>query len=176
VGRFENAIDLLTEIISANQAGFGGRAMIYSRAGQFEKAEEDIARQRLSNVSTTFLQLIQLYWQGKRDALEGTFSRTEFDKQGLLWKVWISFLVGDIEGGMGYLEEDVSRGAHPAVFRSNIGEVVSKTLLQDIEQHPRYQAILKRFGIDDAWRDELTALANELTVVTGIHVRPDGAY
>ena len=88
----------------------------------------------------------------------------------------MSFLLGDIEGGIGYLEEDVSRGAHPAVFRSNIAEVVPETLLREIEQHPRYRAILKRFGIDEPWRDELMALANDLTVVTGIHVQPDDAH
>jgi hypothetical protein len=70
----------------------------------------------------------------------------------------------------------VRRGAHPAVYRSNIGEVLPQSILRKVEQHPRYQALLLRFGIDSAWCDELLAMANDLSPITGIRVQPDEDY
>lgn len=93
-----------------------------------------------------------------------------------LYKYWCCFLLGDIEEGIDFLEEDVKRGAHPAVFRSNIGEVLPLSILREVEQHPRFKAILQQFGIDDAWRDEMMAMADELSVVTGIRVQTDDDY
>jgi hypothetical protein len=91
-------------------------------------------------------------------------------------KYWICFLLGDIEAGIDYLEEDVLRGAHPAVFRSNIGEILPRSILREVERHPRFQAILKQFGIDDTWCEELRVMANDLRDVTGIYVQPDDDY
>ena len=44
------------------------------------------------------------------------------------------------------------------------------------DQHPRFQAMLAKRGLDDNWRDELLEMANDLTNVTGIHVQLDEAY
>jgi hypothetical protein len=34
----------------------------------------------------------------------------------------------------------------------------------------------EKFDIDDAWRDELMGMVNDLVNVTGIYVQLDGAY
>ncbi len=62
------------------------------------------------------------------------------------------------------------------MFRSNIGEILPQSILRAVEQHPRFQALLKQFGIDDTWREELMVMANDLSAVTGIHVQPDDDY
>ena len=67
-------------------------------------------------------------------------------------------------------EEDVARGAHPAVFRSNLADVLPQPVLTEIEAHPRFQAILTQFGVDDDWCDELKNMTNQLTAITGISV------
>ena len=149
----------------------------YSRTGQYENAERDLAVVRKSDRSAfSFGEFYQLYWRRKFDALKSYYSEREFSKLEPLFKYWVCFLLGDIEGGIDHLEEDVSRGTHPAVFRSNIGEILPQSILREVQQHPRYQAILKQFGIDDTWRDELMAMTNDLSVVTGIHVQPDDDY
>jgi hypothetical protein len=86
------------------------------------------------------------------------------------------FLLGDIDGGIDHLEEEIRRGVHPSVFRSNLGAQLPRSLLREVEGHPRFQAILKQFGIDDTWCEELTVMANGLRDVTGIHVQPDDDY
>jgi hypothetical protein len=37
-----------------------------------------------------------------------------------------------------------------------------------LEQHPRYQALLKRFEIDAAWCDELLKIANDLSAIPAL--------
>jgi TolB-like protein/class 3 adenylate cyclase len=177
LGRFEEAITLLTEFISRNQVNFVERTPLYSRTGQYEKAERDLKVLRKSNPSLApFAEFYHLYWRRDFDAIKNYYSQQAFSDLEPLFKYWVCFLLGDIEGGIDHLEEDVSRGAHPAVFRSNIGELLPQSILREVEQHPRYQAILKQFGIDDSWRHELMAMANELSVVTGIYVQPDDDY
>ena len=167
----------MTELMSRNQGELGARAMYYSRTGQYENAERDLAGVRKSDRSAfSFVEFYYLYWRRKFDAMKSHYSEHEFGKLEPLYKYWVCFLLGDIEGGIDHLEEDVSRGAHPAVFRSNIGELLPQSLLRQVDKHPRYQAILKGFGIDDTWRDELMVMANGLSGVTGIHVQADDAY
>jgi hypothetical protein len=60
----------------------------------------------------------------------------------------------------------------PGRFSSNIGEVLPLSVLRKVEQHPHYQAILKRFGIDRAWCDEPLTMADDLSP-TPVSVRPD---
>ena len=149
--------------------------MVYSRTGQYEKAEQILAKEGSSR--SRFRSVLPLLLAARIGSGEGvlrTPSRVQsFD---LFDQYWVRFLLGDIERGIDHLEEEVARGAHPAVFRSNIGEVLPQSMLRKVEQHPRYQAMLKRFGIDAAWCDELMAIANDLSAITGIRVQPDDDY
>ena len=74
------------------------------------------------------------------------------------------------------MEEATFEQSRLSDIRSLVRSNLPQSTLRAVEQHPRFTAILKRFGIDDAWRDELIELANDLTDVTGIHVRLDEEY
>ena len=176
LGRFDKAIDLWTELIAAQPddlLAIGARALLYSRTGQYEKAEKDLAAMR-KVFGVSFAELCHLYWRRELHGAKNYYSQHEFGEP--LYNYWSCFLLGDIEGGLNYLEDDVGRGAHPAVFRSNIGEILPQSILRAVEQHPRFQALLKQFGIDDTWREELMVMANDLSAVSGIHVQPDDDY
>ena len=72
--------------------------------------------------------------------------------------------------------EAINRGETPTYLRLHMSRLLPQSIRREVEQHPRFRAILKQFDIDDAWRDELMEMTNKLTDVTGIHVRLDEAY
>lgn len=47
------------------------------------------------------------------------------------------------------------------------------SIIEAIESHAGFNTALERIGIDDAWRDELVQMVNELEDVTGIHIERD---
>jgi len=171
LGRFDKAIAVTIELAIAD----GGLAMLYSRTGQYEKAANALAETR-SDARFTSARLYSFYWRGELDAARDYYRRHESSVLDPLEHYWACFLLGDIERGLDHLEEDVRRGAHPAVFRSNLGEVLPQSVMRNVERNPRYQAILRKFGIDSAWCNELMAMANDLRAITGIRVQPDDAY
>jgi TolB-like protein len=171
LGRFDKAIDLMIELGISD----GGLELAYARTGQYQKAESLLAKRRAGSRYDGALHY-DLYWRRGRDAARDYYRRHEFSGLEPLAQYWACFLNGDIERGFDHLEEDVRRGAHPAVFRSNIAEVLPRSVMQEVEQHPRYHAILRHFGIDAAWGDELMAMTNDLVTITGIRVRKDEEY
>jgi TolB-like protein len=179
LGLFDKAIDLWTEYIAAHPDSpnsVGERAMLYSRTGQYEKAEQDLAT--FGQVfPRNFPQFYHLYWHRELDAARAYFDWLEPRKNLLLLlKYWGCFLLGEAERGLDYIEEDISRRGAPIDLNTTLRRVLPQSIWEQVERHPRFQAILKEFGIDDAWRDELMQIANELTDVTGIHVQLDEAY
>lgn len=168
LGRFDKAIELMTRV------GVGGRAIVYSRTGQYELAEQVLAT--VNTGPFYFDQFYLYFWRRELDKAKEYYRNADPAELEPLDHYWVLFLLGDFESGMDHLEEDVARGAHPAVYRSNIGEILTRSMLATLEAHPRYQALLKRFEIDAAWCDELLKIANDLSRVTGIRVQPDDDY
>ncbi|HJN51350.1 MAG: tetratricopeptide repeat protein [Pseudomonadales bacterium] len=184
LGRYDKAIDLWTELIAArpdDPIAVGERALLYSRTGQYEKAEQDLTELR-KVFPRSFPELYHMYWRRDVDAAKAYFTWLEGRKNlQPLYKYWGCFLLADVEGGISYVEEEISRGVsailpvNPAQVRLQVTRPLPQSISREVEQHPRFQAILKQFGLDDTWRDELMAMANELTDVTGIHVQLDDA-
>jgi len=164
-GRYEKAIEWMIEF------GILGLAEAYTRSGQYEKAARVI--DKFPRRPYWFEQFYYLFWRGEREQAREYLRGADLYDLEPMERYWVHFLLEEFELGLDYLEEDVRRGATPAVFRSNIDEILPESTMRTLESHPRYQAILKGFGIDDAWRTELLALADELAPITGIHVRPD---
>ena len=172
VGRFDKAIDLCTEAIAQDPLMTGERANLYSRTGQYEKAEQDLATAHKTYPRRNINDFYYLYWRRELDATKTSWLENHEPQYRCLG----CFLLGDIEGGVSYLEEEILRGVHPAVFRSNIGALLPQSILREVEQNPRFQEILRQFGIDDAWCDELMGMVNDLSAITGIHVKRDDDY
>ena len=171
LGRYEQAAALMIELGIDD----GGLIEVYARTGQYEKAATALAdNDRASRFY--FSRFHYHYWRRELDVARAYYAQHEEADLEPIERYWVMFLLGDIERGLDHLEEDVRRGAHPAVFRSNIGEVIPPSIVRRIEQHPRYRAILQRFGIDEAWCAELKGLADELSGTTGIRVYADDEY
>ena len=168
IGRFDKAIDLMI------QTGMSGLPEAYARTGQYDKAERSLPK--LPPDTFPYERFYIEYWRNGRDAARAHFEPYESVEFEPLVLYWVYFLLGDLERGLDYLEEDVRRGAHPAVFRSNLGDTLPTSTLRNLERHPRYQAILRGFGIDDAWCSELRRIADDLLPLTGIRVRDDDDY
>ena len=171
VGRFDKAIELATEVLT-QEMGLGERACLYSRTGQYEKAGQDLTAIHKINPKPGIVDFYYLYWRRELDASKLTWIE-DHEPQ---YQCQACFLLGDLDAGFNHLEEEIRRGAHPAVFRSNIGAMLPRSILRSVEAHPRFQAILKQFGIDDTWCEELRVMANDLRDVTGIYVQPDDDY
>jgi hypothetical protein len=152
--------------------GMTGLAEAYTRTGQYEKAAGVI--DRFGRNRFWFERFYFFFWRGDHDRAR-EYYRTLGESSDLepLERYWVHFLLEEFDRGLDYLEEDVRRGAHPAVFRSNIDELLPESSMRTLESLPRYQALLQTFGIDDAWRAELQSLADELRPLTGILVRGD---
>ena len=150
--------------------------MLYSRTGQYEKAEQDLAT--LAKVfPRNFAQFYYLYWHRELDAAKAYFDWLEKRKNlFLLPKYWGCFLLGETEKGLDYVEERLSRGAPAFNLRIDLRRALPQSICTQVECHPRFKAILQEFGIDDVWRDEVMQMANDLTDVTGIHVQLYEAY
>ncbi|MDP7360236.1 MAG: TIR domain-containing protein [Pseudomonadales bacterium] len=151
LGRFDKAIELWTERIASrpdDQLAICERAVLYSRTGQYERADQDLAELK-KVLPRNFPQFYHLYWRRELDAAKGYFNWLKSRKNlPQLVKYWGSFLLGDIEGGISYVEDAISRGTDPAYLRLEVTRVLPHSISREVEQHPRYQAILKRFGID----------------------------
>jgi len=171
VGRFDKAIELATEALT-QEMGFGERACLYSRTGQYEKAEQDLVDLRKISPNPGIVDFYYLYWRRELDASKLAWVENHEPQ----YKCQACFLLGDLDGGINHLEEEIRRGSHPAVFRSNISAMLPRSILRSVEAHPRFQEILKQFGIDDAWCEDLRVMANDLRDVTGIYVQRDDDY
>jgi hypothetical protein len=149
--------------------------MVYARTGQYALAENILAKEG-SHSRFDFERFYLMFWRGEIDAARRYHQQCDESQFWLLERYWIHFLFGEFDRGLDLLEEDVRLGAHPAVFRSNIGEVLPQSTMKALEQHPRYQAILAGFDIDAAWCRDLMTMANEVSHITGIRVATDREY
>jgi|TARA_B100001971_G_scaffold181972_2_gene179013 hypothetical protein len=65
----------------------------------------------------------------------------------------------------------------PTIFTlSQRGIALTPSIIQEVVSHPRYKDALVRYGLDDAWRDELLGKVDALEPITGIHVSLDADY
>jgi|TARA_Y100000310_G_scaffold341907_1_gene442815 TolB-like protein len=176
LGRFEKAIDHSSNILVQQPEAvlvLGVRAMLYSRTGQYAKAEEDL-RELAKVFPRNFAQFYHLYWRRELDAAKAYFEWMDSQKNlALIFKIWGCFLLGYIDKGMDYLEQ--ARMA-PQGLRVGLLYALTPSIIREVVNHPRYQAELARHGLDDAWRDELMHKVNELEPITGIHVSLDTDY
>ncbi len=126
LGRFEKAAELMTQL------GMGGRAIVYSRTGQYELAAQ-MALATEESESFYFDHFYFYFWRRELETAKEYYRNADPSDLEPLDHYWVLFLLGEIESGIDYLEEDVARGAHPAVYRSNIGEILTRSMLRKLE-------------------------------------------
>lgn len=176
LGRFDKAIDMFSAAYAQNPTtvlNLGTRAMLYSRTGQYQKAEADL-RELSKTFPRNFAQFYDLYWHRELDAASAYFEWMEGQKNLLpLFKIWGSFLLGQIERGFDYIE---AMNANSFGLRLMFLCVLTPSIIRKVTSHARYEAQLTRHGIDAAFSDEVLRRVNEIEDITGIHVALDEDY
>lgn len=186
LGDFDRAIDLYTALIELNPDApilVGERLLLYSRTGQYEKAEVEL--EKVNKVwPRNFPQFYHLYWQREIDAAKAYFGW--LGKRASLaptFKFWGFALMGDLEQSLDHLEAMLeTTGQQRAIPRAVLlihtitRRVLPTSIVEEIERHPRYQALLTQYGIDDDARRQVLDLVNGASDLTGIQVSADEAY
>jgi TolB-like protein len=176
LGRFEKAIEHFSDIIVKEPHDvqtLGSRAMLYSRTGQYAKADADLA-ELAKTFPRNFAQFYHLYWRRDLDAARAYFDWLDGQRNLVpVLKIWGCFLLGYIDKGMDYIEQAKWGAAMLPVFALY---PLTSSMKREVRAHPKYKAILAREGMDDAWRDELMTRVNELESITGIRVALDEDY
>ena len=147
----------------AHDAGRGGgRAIVYSRTGQYELAEQVLATER--RASFYFDQFYLYLLAARAGEGQGLLPRTPSPPTSNR-----SITTGFVPARRLRSGHGLSRGrrrSRRTPRRLSLEHRRGRSRGQRSgrsEQHPRYQALLKRFGIDPAWCDELLAMANDLS-------------
>ncbi len=108
LGRFDKAAELMTQL------GMGGRAIIYSRTGQYELAAQILATEE--SASFYFDQFYFYFWRRELETAREYYRNADPNDLEPLDHYWVLFLLGEIESGIDYLEEDVARRRTPRRF------------------------------------------------------------
>jgi TolB-like protein len=179
LGEFDRAIERYTQMIELEPDApllVGERLLLYSRTGQYEKADTEL--EKVNKVwPRNFPQFYQLYWRREIDAAKAYF--TWLGKRaslGPIFKFWGFALVGDIEQSLDHLEIMSEVGSMHLLMHVNMRRVLPTSVVVDIERHPRYKALLTRLSIGDDARQQVIDLVNTATELTGIKVWLDEAY
>ena len=178
LGDFDRAIDLYSARIDLTPDApllVGERLLLYSRTGQYEKAEVEL--EKVNEVwPRNFPQFYHLYWRREIDAAKAYF--TWLGKRASLnptLKFWGFALTGDIEQSLDHLESMLETTT-PLLIHVNTRRVLPTSTVEEIERHPRYQALLTRLGVDDDARGQVLDLVNGASELMGIEVSLDEAY
>ena len=177
LGRFDDAIEHYTEIFAVNPdapTSVGSRGMLYSRIGQYEKAERDLAA--VARVfPRNFAQFYHLFWTRQIDAAREYYTWLQRQPRlNWMFKSWAALLMGDIDKGLDHLEAPSRQTApDPFSLRCFVVRCLPQSTGREIWAHPRHRAMMQQVGVADAWRDELLTQINELTPITGVSVRLD---
>ncbi len=178
LGDFDRAIDLYTaqiELIPDDPILVGERLLLYSRTGQYEKAEVEL--EKVNEIwPRNFPQFYHLYWRREIDAARAYFAWLgKRANLGQMFKFWGFALTGDLEQGIDHLEGLLETNL-AILVRVNTQRVLPTSIVEEVERHPRYQALLKRHGVDDDARQQVLDLVNGASDLTGIQVSLDEAY
>ena len=178
IGQFDQAILASTESIAErpdDPIPIGDRAMLYSRTGQYTKAAQDLENMA-KTLPRNFPAFYHLFWLGELDAATEYFNWLESRNMMTIYKFWGCFLLGEFERGMNHLEATAAQGFGASGIRLNATRVLPASISRAVVDHPRFKNLMAQYGVDDGWYGELMDMANKLTDITGIVVRPDEDY
>jgi len=176
-GKFDKAIEIASELIETRpdrSITVGERALMYSRTGQYQKAEQDL--EFITRIwPRNFAQFYHLFWKREVDAAKAYYGWLDKRKNlPVIYKVWGSLLQHDLDRGQDYLEEYVNQGGFS--FRVQLHRMLPQSIIDEINSRSRFQELLKRNGSDEASRETVIKRANEVAHLAGIDVRLDSDY
>ncbi len=180
VGQFEESIRLWSREIQKDPVRplfRYERSLLYARTGQVEYSERDIDvldQSWYRNISRAFY----YFWFDQPDRVvefhHALLASPNTHPSNLLWTY---SMIGDLDSAIEQYSKSVSLGSRWFIdfgpLRALSRAKLPMSLVNQLEQHPGFQLLLDREGIDDAWRMELMERVNELADITGIRINPD---
>ena len=181
-GFYDEAIQLWSELLQKEPARHlfrCERSILYARTGQFDYAARDLpvmVTKRHQFLAEAFVS----YYQGDQE-------ETKCHHEKLLglpnvhpsYRTWTYCLVGDLDRGLDEYDHSVSDVEHSYIDFGNMRAMsrakLPQALVEEIESHPKFTALMQREGIDDAWQAELAGRLNKISDLTGIVVQRDSA-
>jgi TolB-like protein len=173
-GHFDRAIEIASELIEIRPdrgITVGERALMYSRTGQYQKAEKDL--EYITRIwPRNFAQFYHLYWKREIDAARAYYGWLDKRRNlPVIYKVWGSFLLHDLDRGQDYLEEYVNQGGFG--FRVQLQRMLPQSVIDELNDRSRFKDLLKKNGSDEASRDTVIQRVNEVAHLSGIEVKLD---
>jgi hypothetical protein len=153
------------------------RAILYSRTGQFDYAQDDL--EILDGGWSEYLAHACFhFWRSDTDQLLKNHVRLLALPHNHPAYLLLSYsMIGDIDAAMVKYKESVDSSSRSFVdfgwVRATTRARLSMSVVGQLEQHPVFAALLKKEGIDDAWRQELAERLNDIADITGIQVKED---
>ena len=183
LGLYEEAIRQWSSIIQKDPARplfRFERSVLYARTGQFDYAQNDL--DVLVDGHHAYLaRAFYHFWRDEKDRIPEYHERLlalRYVQPSYL--LWTYAMIGDIESGVDQYERAVESASRSYIDFGNVRAMsrgkLPMSIVDDLEQHSGVQALLKKEGINEAWRTELIQRLNEIVDITGIHVQPDDQY
>ena len=179
-GRLNEAIRLWSNLIQKDPARplfRCERSILYSRTGQFGDAAKDIEA-IITPGHRILARAFHAYYRGDDE-------ETNRQHEALLdlpfvqstYTLWTCCLAGDIEGSMRHYEVSVNDRYRSFVDFGNVRAMsrakLPTELVDQLENHPRFAALLEKEGIDETWRADLIRRLNDISEITGVIVHAD---
>ena len=180
IGQLDEAIRLWSSLIQKEPSRplfHCERSILYARIGQFGDAAKDIAlinSSRHELLARAFLG----YYQGCMEETREHHNRLlELQYVHPSYRLFTYCLVGDIDRALDEYAKAVDEDSRTFIDFGNLRAmsraVLPVELAAKIERHPRFEELMRKAGIDDAWRAELIQRLNEISGISGIVVRGD---
>ena len=180
VGEYDEAIRLCSAVIRKDPARAYlrvERTILYARTGQFDYAQDDLGV--LNGGWSEYLgRACYYHWRGNTDKLRENHVRLLALPHNHPAYLLLSYsMIGDIDAAMVKYKESVDSSSRSFVdfgwVRATMRARLPILVVDQQEQHPVFEALLEKEGIDDAWREELAERLNDIADITGIHVQED---
>ena len=153
------------------------RSILYARTGHFDYAQEDL-EVLVGGWSAYQGRAAYHFWRGDMDKLRENHIRLLALPNNHPAYLLLSYsMIEDFDAAMVKYKESVDSTSRSFVdfgwVRATTRARLPMSVVDQLEKHPVFEALLKKEGIDDAWRQELAERLNEIADITGIQVKED---
>ena len=153
------------------------RAVLYSRTGQFDYAARDI--ETLGGEKFGVMARASChFWRGEMDRLRDCHARLlAIRRVHPSYLVFTACMLEDFDAAVAFFAEAVNRQERSFIdlgpLRAMARGRLPRETCDQLERHPRFQALLREHGVTGGWRDGLVAELNAISHLTGIRVVPN---
>ena len=182
LGRFDESLKLLDEVAAPQTPErLGEEIILLCKLGEFVHAEEKLLdfhfqHKKLNNQDYGFPDVF--YLASIEDAhaarrLHEQLCEREYDNRFKLWGAFVTGNLNEVQDRLDHLIQlQVSPSPAPTLH-SDLLRFAPADMMAELIQTPRYQAGLKRLGVDDAFCAETIERTNSVSHITGIQVAAD---